>query len=94
MPVVKHFCRECYSEPQAVYETLKKAGMDLVTITDHDSIEAAERLRRYPDFFVSEEVTCHLPSGTEAHIGATTSRSATIWRSSGGATICRRCSRT
>ena len=43
--------------------------MDLVTLTDHDSIGGAEELRRYPDFFVSEEATCTMPSGTEAHVG-------------------------
>jgi len=43
-------------------------GMDLVTLTDHDSLEGCEELRRHPDFFVSEEVTCRMPSGTEAHV--------------------------
>jgi predicted metal-dependent phosphoesterase TrpH len=43
--------------------------MDLVTLTDHDSIGGAEELRRYKDFFVSEEVTCRMPSGTEVHLG-------------------------
>ena len=43
--------------------------MDLVTLTDHDSIEGAEELRSKPDFFVSEEVTCTAPSGTELHLG-------------------------
>ncbi|MGB0036046.1 MAG: PHP-associated domain-containing protein [Candidatus Acidiferrales bacterium] len=43
--------------------------MNLFTLTDHDSIEGSEKLRRYPDFFVSEEVTCRMPSGTEVHIG-------------------------
>jgi len=43
--------------------------MDLVTVTDHDSIDAAEELRRYPDFFLSEEVTCTTPSDTEIHVG-------------------------
>ena len=69
VPVVRTFCRECYSPPQAVYERLKRAGMDLVTVTDHDSIDAAEALRHYPDFFLSEEVTCRMPSGTTIHIG-------------------------
>lgn len=69
MPFVRHFCRECYSEPEAVYERLKRAGMDLVTITDHDSIDALGELGHHPDFFVSEEVTCRMPSGTEAHLG-------------------------
>jgi predicted metal-dependent phosphoesterase TrpH len=43
--------------------------MDLVTITDHDSIGAMEELRSRPDFFLSEEVTCRLPSGGELHVG-------------------------
>ena len=43
--------------------------MSIVTLTDHDSIDAAEELRGYPDFFVSEEVTCRMPSGSEVHIG-------------------------
>jgi hypothetical protein len=43
--------------------------MDLVTLTDHDSIGAAEALCRHNDFFLSEEVSCLLPSGTEIHMG-------------------------
>jgi predicted metal-dependent phosphoesterase TrpH len=69
IPVLKHVCRESYNEPEAVYQRLKELGMDLVTVTDHDSIDAAEHLRRHPDFFLSEEVTCEMPSGTEAHVG-------------------------
>ena len=69
MPLLKAFCRECYSEPEAVYETLRRVGMDLVTVSDHDSIDAAEALRRHADFFLSEEVTCRMPSGNELHVG-------------------------
>jgi len=69
IPIMNRICRECYSDPEAVYQTLKRRGMDLVTVTDHDSIDAAEELRRYPDFFLSEEVTCITPSGTEIHTG-------------------------
>jgi predicted metal-dependent phosphoesterase TrpH len=69
MPLLKNFCRECYSEPGAVYETLRHRGMDLVTVSDHDSIGAAETLGRHPDFFLSEEVTCRMPSGNELHVG-------------------------
>jgi hypothetical protein len=43
--------------------------MDLVTVSDHDSIDAAETLSRHEDFFISEEVTCRMPSGNELHIG-------------------------
>jgi predicted metal-dependent phosphoesterase TrpH len=69
IPGFHRFCRESYNEPETVYQTLKRRGMDLVTVTDHDSIDAAEHLRRYPDFFLSEEVTCRTPSGTEIHVG-------------------------
>ena len=31
---------------------LRRLGMSMVTVTDHDSIDAAEVLRRYPDFFL------------------------------------------
>ncbi|HLI30862.1 MAG TPA: PHP domain-containing protein [Terriglobia bacterium] len=68
-PPFRGFCRESYSQPEDVYRRLKRRGMDLVTLTDHDSIDGAEALRRYPDFFASEEVTCRLPSGTTIHAG-------------------------
>jgi predicted metal-dependent phosphoesterase TrpH len=69
VPVLSRICRESYNEPAALYEALKRRGMDLVTVTDHDSIGAVEELRRHPDFFLSEEVTCTMPSGTEMHAG-------------------------
>jgi predicted metal-dependent phosphoesterase TrpH len=69
IPLLRKVCRESYNQPLAVYDKLKRLGMDLVTITDHDSIDAAEALRSRPDFFLSEEATCRLPSGTELHIG-------------------------
>ena len=40
-----------------------------MTVTDHDSIGSVEELRNHPDFFLSEEVTCMMPSGTEIHMG-------------------------
>lgn len=69
VPGVRAVCRESYTPPEALYERLKRAGMDLVTVTDHDSIDAVETLRRHPDFFLSEEATCRMPSGTEIHVG-------------------------
>jgi predicted metal-dependent phosphoesterase TrpH len=69
VPVLSRVCLESYNEPHALYSLLKQRGMDLVTVTDHDSIDAVEELRRYPDFFLSEEVTCTMPSGTEMHAG-------------------------
>jgi predicted metal-dependent phosphoesterase TrpH len=69
VPVLNRICRESYNDPDEVYDLLKRRGMDLVTVTDHDSIDAAERLRRHPDFFLSEEVSCRLPSSRHLHVG-------------------------
>ena len=68
-PVLDRICRESYSNPQEVYNRLKHLGMSIITLTDHDSIEGAEVLRKNPDFFLSEEVTVRMPSGTETHLG-------------------------
>jgi predicted metal-dependent phosphoesterase TrpH len=68
-PFARLFCRESYSNPEEVYERLRERGMTLFTLTDHDAIEGSEPLRRNPNFFLSEEVTCRMPSGTEVHIG-------------------------
>jgi predicted metal-dependent phosphoesterase TrpH len=69
VPLLNRICRESYNDPREVYETLKQRGMDLVTVTDHDSIDAVECLRRHPDFFLSEEVSCRTSSGTLLHVG-------------------------
>jgi predicted metal-dependent phosphoesterase TrpH len=57
--------RDCYSEPEAIYRTAKARGMDLVCLTDHDSIDGClEFLDRHPeatDFIVGEEVECFYP---------------------------------
>jgi predicted metal-dependent phosphoesterase TrpH len=68
-PGLNRICRESYNDPKEVYNRLKQRGMSIVTMTDHDSIDAAEVLRARPDFFLSEEVTVRMPSGTEMHLG-------------------------
>lgn len=68
-PLARKFCRESYNDPGEVYDVLARRGMNLFTLTDHDSIEGAEELRGRPGFFLSEELSCRMPSGTEAHIG-------------------------
>ncbi len=57
-------CRDSFSWPLAVYRVAKRRGMDLVTITDHDSIDGClELLSRHPvpDFIIGEEVTACVP---------------------------------
>ena len=68
-PGLTRVCKESYNQPVAVYDCCKRRGMSIVTLTDHNSIEGAEALRKHPDFFLSEEVTVSMPSGTEAHLG-------------------------
>jgi predicted metal-dependent phosphoesterase TrpH len=68
-PGLTRICRESYNRPEDVYQRSKQRGMSIVTVTDHDSIEATEILRKYPDFFLSEEVTVRMPTGTEMHLG-------------------------
>ncbi len=71
LPVLK--ARDCYSRPSEVYRRARQRGMDLVTFTDHDTIEGCLELleRKGPlgDFFISEEVsTCDPRSGCGFHV--------------------------
>lgn len=69
VPFLGRVGNECYSDPEAVYDTAKHRGMNLFTLTDHDSIEGVLRLTHHGDVFVSEEVTCDLPGGRALHLG-------------------------
>src|SRR4029077_17924033 len=48
-------------EPARQYALCKARGMSLVTLTDHDTIDAGLTLIDRPDFFLSEEVTAVFP---------------------------------
>lgn len=54
---------ECYSPPEKVYDQARARGMDLVTITDHDTIKGAMELveRGFQGFIPGEEVTVYFP---------------------------------
>jgi glycosyltransferase involved in cell wall biosynthesis len=56
-------CPECYSEPEGVYDMARARGMDLVTITDHDTIKGALTLaeRGFEGFIVGQEATVFFP---------------------------------
>jgi len=68
-PGLTRIAKESYNHPAEVYHRCKRLGMSIVTLTDHDSIDGAEALRKYPDFFLSEEVTVRMPTGTQIHLG-------------------------
>jgi glycosyltransferase involved in cell wall biosynthesis len=61
-------CPESYASPARQYELCKQRGMDLVTLTDHDTVEGGLELTDRSDFFLSEEVTARLPDGTIVHV--------------------------
>jgi glycosyltransferase involved in cell wall biosynthesis len=54
---------ECYSPPEKVYDQAKARGMDLFTLTDHDTIKGAMELvdRGFPGVIVGQEVTVCFP---------------------------------
>src|SRR5690348_12276431 len=52
---------DSYSDPRELHAQLKAAGMDFVTITDHDTIEGCLRIADLADTFLSEQVTTYFP---------------------------------
>ncbi|WP_045222964.1 glycosyltransferase [Desulfonatronum thioautotrophicum] len=54
-------CSESYTEPLHIYQTLRDKGMDLITITDHNTIEGSLEIAHLPDTFISEEITAYYP---------------------------------
>ena len=52
---------DSYSDPRELYQRAKAAGMNFVTLTDHDTIEGCLALSRYSDTFISEQVTTYFP---------------------------------
>lgn len=54
-------CPESFTAPARVYEVAKQRGMDLVTITDHNTINGSLEIAHLPDTFVSEEITTYFP---------------------------------
>src|SRR5688572_12283915 len=62
--------RECYNTPERAYRLAKSRGMDLVAITDHDSIDGALTLAHLPDVLVGCEVSASFPgSRVDVHLG-------------------------
>ena len=54
---------ECYTEPDFIYQTARANGMDFVTITDHNKIEGALRLKaKHADSVITGvEFTAYFP---------------------------------
>jgi glycosyltransferase involved in cell wall biosynthesis/predicted metal-dependent phosphoesterase TrpH len=72
-PIVRHFdlsIRECYALPEHLYQTATARGMDLVTITDHDTISGCLEIAHHgPHVFISEEISARFPdTGCIVHV--------------------------
>ncbi len=62
--------RESYNTPERVYALAKARGMDLVAITDHDTIAGALTLAHLPDVIVGCEVSASFPGQpVDVHLG-------------------------
>jgi predicted metal-dependent phosphoesterase TrpH len=68
LPVLKSLANDSYSDPMEVSETARRRGMDLVTLTDHDTIAGCLAIAHLPGTFVSEEVTVELPGRRQLHV--------------------------
>lgn len=60
--------RESYNTPAGVYARAKARGMDLVAITDHDTIAGALTLADRADVIVGCEVTARFADGVRVHL--------------------------
>lgn len=60
---------ESYTPPAALYKKLIHLGMDLVTITDHNTINGCLEIGHLENTFISEEVTSYFPEdGCKVHL--------------------------
>ena len=57
----KFGCSECFTEPEEIYNAAKKRGMTAFTITDHNQIDGCFEILKYPNTFISCEVTARFP---------------------------------
>ncbi|MBN2123818.1 MAG: glycosyl transferase, partial [Deltaproteobacteria bacterium] len=62
-------CAESYTYPLELYRLAKERGMNLVTVTDHNTLAGSLEIAHLPDTFLSEEVTTYFPEdGCKLHV--------------------------
>ncbi len=92
---LSYIVRESYNTPERVYRLAKARGMDLVAITDHDTVDGAMQLAHLPDVVVGCEVSAHFPGyGVDVHLGVLDITPDSTQKSTGGVTTWRCCCRT
>ena len=53
--------RESYTTPEQVWDLAREAGMDFVTLTDHETLDGARTLLHHAEFFPGIEVNALFP---------------------------------
>jgi len=62
--------KESYNSPQQVYRRAKASGLDLVAVTDHDTVSGALEIAHHPDVIIGCEVTAIFAGdGVPVHLG-------------------------
>jgi glycosyltransferase involved in cell wall biosynthesis len=62
-------CPESFTEPLSIYRRALARKMDVVTITDHNTIDGSLEIAHLDNTFVSEEVTTYFPEdGCKLHV--------------------------
>ena len=62
-------CAESYTDPLTIYTIAMNRGMDLVTITDHNTLAGSLEIAHLENTFVSEEITAYFPEdGCKLHV--------------------------
>lgn len=62
-------CPESFTEPLSIYERALARKMDMVTITDHNTINGSLEIAHLDNTFVSEEITTYFPEdGCKLHV--------------------------
>lgn len=60
---------ESFVEPEVVHRMCTHRGMDMVTITDHNTIAGCASIMHLGNVFLSEEITAHFPEdGCKVHV--------------------------
>lgn len=62
-------CPESFSPPRRQYELVRQKGMEMVTLTDHNTLDGCLEIAHLDGVFLSEEVTAYFPDdGCKAHV--------------------------
>ena len=62
-------CPESFSPPNRQYDLVRQKGMDMITLTDHNTLDGCLEIAHLDGVFLSEEVTAYFPDdGCKVHV--------------------------